>query len=271
MTKGSVPVSVVIAARNEGRQITDCIRSVAWAGEVLVVENDSRDDTRTRANEAGATVFSHPFRTIGGQRNAAIERARHRWVLVLDADERGSEALGAAVRRCIERPEGPAAYRVRRRNVFLGREIRHGGWERDRPIRLFQRELRYDDRPVHEHVSTTGPVGTLETPLRHEPYASLEEYFEKLMRYSRDWARQHHARGRRAAPWMIALKPPARFLAMYVARGGWLDGAQGLLLAVLASVSVAAKYAQLWALGRNNEADSAESPAEVRPGGLHAP
>ena len=247
---GDVPVTVVIAARNEAMRIAECVASVAWASEVLVVENDSTDDTVERARDAGAEVFSHPFTTIGEQRNAAIARAAFPWILVVDADERASPALGEEVARRIASSGGCRAYRISRRNHFLGREIRHGGWERDRPVRLFRRELRYDERPVHEHVIVDGEVGALSERLSHHPYASLDDYFEKFDRYSRSWAEQHHARGRRATPWMVALKPPARFFSMYVLRGGWRDGPHGVVLAALAALSVGAKYARLWALGR---------------------
>ncbi len=87
-----VPVTVVIAAHNEADQIDACVRSVAWSAEVLVVENDSTDDTFALARSAGATVFSHPFRSIGAQRNAAIDRATQQWILVLDADEQATPA-----------------------------------------------------------------------------------------------------------------------------------------------------------------------------------
>lgn len=255
-TAPPVAVTVVIAARDEGDQIAECVRSAAWASEILVVENDSADDTVERARRAGATVFSHPFRSIGAQRNAAIERASQAWIFVLDADERATDALGAEIRRRIE-TTGPEAYRAPRRNFFLGHEIRHGGWEggRDRPIRLFQRHLRYDERPVHEHVVTAGAVGDLREPLRHHPYASLDEYFEKLVRYSRDWARQHYARGRRASAWTVFIRPPARFARMYLLRSGWRDGAYGVVVAVLAAVSVASKYARLWSMRRAAERD----------------
>lgn len=250
----TLPVTVVIAARNEGSGIAACVRSVSWAAEVLVVENDSTDDTVARAREAGATVFTHPFRTIGVQRNAAIARAAHEWIFVLDADERGTEALGAELARRLRNPDSVEAWRVPRRNYFLGREIRHGGWDRDRPVRFFKRALRYDERPVHEHVITTGEVGVLTATILHEPYESLAEYFEKLLRYSHDWAEQQHARGRRASVASLIVKPPARLFSMYVLRGGWRDGAQGAVLAALASVSVAAKYAMLWERGRRNPA-----------------
>ncbi|MEP7382544.1 MAG: glycosyltransferase family 2 protein [Gemmatimonadota bacterium] len=251
----SLPVSVVIAARNEAGEIGECVRSVGWSREVLVVENDSTDDTMVRAREAGATVFSHAFRSIGAQRNAAIARASQPWILVLDADERATPAFGSALSRVVATPPAtgsgpPQAYRVRRRNFFFGREISHGGWERDRPVRIFSSELRYDERPVHEHVIVDGIVAEFDEPVLHTPYASLDEYFEKLGRYSGSWAEQHLARGRRARISDLLLRPFGRVLSMLVLRGGWRDGGHGVVLAALAGVSVAAKYAQLWALQR---------------------
>jgi len=245
-----VPCSVIIAAKDEAAEIAECIASVAWAAEVIVVENDSSDDTVALATATGAVVFSHPFTTIGRQRNAAIARACHEWILVVDADERGTPQLGDELRRLVTGDVGQVAFRVRRRNIFLGREIKHGGWERDRPVRLFRSRLRYDERPVHEHVITDGPVGELAQPLIHFPYASLAEYFAKLDRYSRSWAEQNVARGRRTSAWTIAFRPPARFVSMYLLRGGFLDGAAGVIVAALAAMSVAAKYARLWEMQR---------------------
>ena len=244
------PVSVVIAARDASRHIDECIRSVVeWAAEVIVVENDSTDDTVERARAAGAAVFSHPFHTIGAQRNAAIVRATQPWILVVDADERATPGLAAEVGRLLESPEREA-YRVRRRNFFLGREIAHGGWDRDRPVRLFRATLRYDERKVHEHVVTSAATGELGAPLLHYPYDTLDEYFEKFERYSRWWAEQSYAQGRRASALAVLVKPPARFVSMYLFRAGFLDGAAGIVLGVLAAMSVGAKYARLWALGR---------------------
>jgi glycosyltransferase involved in cell wall biosynthesis len=240
-------VTAVIAAHNEAGQIADCVRSASWAAEVLVVENDSTDDTIALARSAGATVFSHPFRSIGAQRNAAIARAIHPWIFVLDADERATPALGAEVARRIGEATTDA-WRVRRRNWFLGREIRHSGWDRDRPVRLFRSSLRYDERPVHEHVMTTTDPGVLDESLHHRPYANLDEYFEKLGRYSRDWAAQHHASGRRASVFTLLIRPQARFISTLLWRGGWRDGWQGVVISALAAVSVASKYAHLWTL-----------------------
>jgi glycosyltransferase involved in cell wall biosynthesis len=212
-----------------------------------VVENDSTDETIARARAAGAAVFSHPFRTIGGQRNAAIARATHPWVLVMDADERATAALGAEVARRAAVPAAEA-YRVPRRNWFLGREIRHSGWNRDRPVRFFRSHLRYDERLVHEHVITNAEPGVLSEALLHQPYANLGEYFEKLGRYSRDWAQQNHARGRKTSIFTLLTRPQMRFVSTLILRGGFRDGWQGVVISALAGVSVASKYAHLWTL-----------------------
>lgn len=247
--RGSPGVTAVIAAHDEAAQIEACIASLEWVSEVIVVENDSIDDTIDRARGAGATVISPKFTTIGAARNNAIERAKTQWVLVVDADERCTPELAAEIRQFIDKPGPYTAYRVTRRNFFLGREIRHGGWGTDRPIRFFKRELRYNDSLVHEHVEVTGETAELKNALLHYTYTSLDQYFEKFNRYSRWWAEQNHARGRRASAAAVLFKPPARFVRMYLLKGGFLDGAHGLVLACLAAGSVMAKYARLWAMG----------------------
>ena len=179
-----VPVTVVIAARDEAASIEACIRSVAWAQEVIVVEDGSTDDTRSIAENAGAKVVSNPFQTIGLQRNTAIERASTEWILVLDADERATPEVEKEIARVAGAPRYDA-YRIPRRNFFLGKEVSHGGWESDRPIRLFKSSIRYNSSRVHEHVEVVGETGDLSSALVHEPYATLDSWFEKLGRYSK--------------------------------------------------------------------------------------
>jgi glycosyltransferase involved in cell wall biosynthesis len=241
----AVSVTVVIAARNEAANIAACIESVNWATEIIVVENDSTDDTVDIARASGAAVFANPFQTIGGQRNEAISRATTEWILVVDADERGSPELGDEIRSLIESAPREA-YRVPRRNFFLGSEINHGGWERDRPIRLFRSALRYDASRVHEHVLVNGVAGELANSLTHEPYASIDSYLEKLGRYSKWWALDRYDRGKRTTPFSALIRSRLRFASMYLLKLGFLDGEPGLLLASLASASVQMKYARLW-------------------------
>ncbi|MEO6778726.1 MAG: glycosyltransferase family 2 protein [Gemmatimonadaceae bacterium] len=243
-----VPVTVVIAARNEGVNIAACIDSVRWADEILVADHGSEDDTTEQAARAGATVITgQPGDTIGALRNSAIAQARYHWILVVDADERGTPELGRAVHDVTARPAS-AAYRIPRKNFFFGGEIRHGGWQSDRPVRLFDSALRYDESRVHEHVMTSGEPATLRASLLHYPYPTLDVYFEKFVRYSVWWAEDHYGRGKRVSVLDIIVRPPARFVSMFILRGGILDGVRGAVLASLASASVCAKYVRLWAM-----------------------
>jgi glycosyltransferase involved in cell wall biosynthesis len=246
-TRDSSRVTAVIAAHDESANIQDCIASVDWASEVIVVENDSADDTIALARTAGATVISPHFTTIGAARNQAIERAKTQWVLVLDADERCTPELAREIEETVGQTK-LQAFRVPRRNFFLGKEIRHGGWERDKPVRLFRRELRYNANLVHEHIDVPsgGRIGETRAALLHYTYNTLDQYFEKFNRYSRWWAQQNYAKGRRAGAAMVFFRPPVRFISMYLFKGGFLDGAHGLLLSCLAAASVMAKYARLW-------------------------
>ena len=252
--RGSSDITAVIAAHDESANIEACVASVEWAREVIVVENDSLDDTVDRARGAGATVISPKFTTIGAARNNAIGRARTAWILVIDADERCTPELAEEIGQVVSRPGNASAYRVPRRNFFLGKEMRHGGWGSDRPIRLFRRELRYNTSLVHEHVDVTnGEIGEVKNKLLHYTYISLDQYFEKFDRYSRWWAEQNFAKGRRGTAGAVFFKPPARFVSMYFLKGGFRDGARGLVLACLAAGSVMAKYARLWERSIRNE------------------
>jgi glycosyltransferase involved in cell wall biosynthesis len=243
----SSDVTAVIAAHDESANIEACVASVEWAREVIVVENDSLDDTIDRARAAGATVISPGFTTIGAARNNAIVRAKTGWIFVIDADERCTPELAEEIGQVVDQPGAAQAYRVPRRNFFLGKEIRHGGWGSDKPIRLFRRELRYNSNLVHEHVDAPADaIGEVRNRLLHYTYTSLNQYFEKFDRYSRWWAEQNFARGRRGTAAAALFKPPARFVSMYFFKGGFLDGGHGLVLACLASASVMAKYARLW-------------------------
>jgi len=245
--RGSPDITAVIAAHNESANIEACVASLEWAREVIVVENDSSDDTVDRARAAGATVISPKFTTIGAARNNAINRAQTAWILVVDADERCTDELAAEIQKVIANPGARSAFRVPRRNYFLGKEIKHGGWGSDKPLRLFKRELRYNANLVHEHIDVTnGIVGEVKGSLLHYTYTSLDQYFEKFDRYSRWWAEQNFAKGRRGGAGAVLFKPPARFVGMYLLKGGFRDGARGLVLACLAAASVMAKYARLW-------------------------
>jgi glycosyltransferase involved in cell wall biosynthesis len=242
-----VPVTIVIPVRNEGLQVRECVEQLAWADEVIVADGGSTDDTVALAREGGARVLERSGSTIAAQRNAAIAVARNPWVFALDADERFSPELRDELGRVIAAPSHPA-YRVRRRNFYLGREVTRGHWGRDWVARLFSRERRYVERRVHESLEAVENPGALEGTLLHHPYRDLAHHMEKLELYARWGAQDLYDRGVRATAWDLSFRPGWRFVKAYFLNGGILDGRFGLVTAALGTWSGFLKYAHLWEL-----------------------
>jgi glycosyltransferase involved in cell wall biosynthesis len=239
-----VPLTVVIPTLNEAGQIADCVRSLVWADEVIVVDAVSADGTAGAARDAGATVIeSAPG--IAAQRNAGIARARSEWVLALDADERVGQPLAQEILQTVASPTHEA-YRVRRRNLFHGRQLRRGHWGRDWVVRLFRRDRRFGGSSAHPALQGVTDVGWLAEQLDHSPYRDLQHHLEKIVLYSRMGAADLAAAGRRAGWVDLALRPPLRFWRDYLLQGGVLDGRIGVLQAGLSAVGVFLKYAFLW-------------------------
>jgi glycosyltransferase involved in cell wall biosynthesis len=262
-----VPLSVLVTTYNEAHNIADCLAGVSWADEILVVDSGSRDRTREIAAQAGARVVEHPYESAARQKNWAIPQLRHSWVLILDADERVPPALAAEIRARIaeDGAAGGAAdgYSMRRESTFLGVPIRHAGWGQDRVLRLFRRDRgRYDDVLVHESLELQGRAARLQAPLLHFTYRSLDDYLEKLGRYTARGAADLRTRGKRVSLATLCWRPPARFLRMYVLQAGFLAGGAGLVLCLLTAYSVWLKYAQRWEEQRR-EKEHEERPAAI--------
>lgn len=241
-----VPLTVVIPTLNEAPRIAEAIESVRWADEVIVADGGSTDDTVAIAERARARVISVPNRTIGQQRNAAIELATHKWILALDADERATPELQESLVELCGRDGSPyTAYRVRSRNWHLGRELRHGPWGRDWKIRVFSREHRFSDARVHENLTTATDVGSLDGALIHYPYRDLSHQVTKIATYAKWAADDMRRRGRRATVADLLARPAWRFVRDYVVYSGWRDGAAGFIVATVSAFSVFCKYACL--------------------------
>jgi len=242
------PITFVIPTRNEAANIDDCVRGLASAGEVIVVDNASTDGTAELARQAGARVLDHAGPGTA-QRNSGIAAAAHEWIFTLDADERVGPEL---VRELAATVAAPAheAYAVRRRNVFLGKLVRHAGWGNDWVVRLFRRNRRFGERKVHGALEPVADVGRLAAPLDHVPYRDLRQYLQKLDRATGFAAEELAGRGRRPRMTDLLVRPPARFVRMYFLQLGILDGWHGVVLCGLAGVSVLLKYARLWERSR---------------------
>ncbi len=250
MGSSRAPVSVVVITRNAADSIAACLESAAFADEIVVLDSGSTDATRELAAAAGARVLEHEWRGFGRQKQLAVETARHDWVLCLDADERVSPELAAAIARALEAPVSPV-YRMARRNRFLGRWLRHGEGYPDWSARLFDRRAaRWSDDAVHEKVLYAVTPGTLEGDLLHESGEDLGRYLDKQNRYTSLAAEQLHARGRRAGVLELVLSPAVRFVKFYLLRLGFLDGVPGLVHTAIGCMNSFLKYAKLIELQR---------------------
>jgi glycosyltransferase involved in cell wall biosynthesis len=245
-------VSACIVARDEEDRLPDCLASLAWCDEVLVVDSHSSDRTREIAAAAGARVIERDWPGHVAQKEFAIRAARHDWVFCIDADERVSPELAAQIDATRARDfDGAPGFSVPRVSRYLGRWIRHGTWYPDRKLRLFDRRRgRWTGRDPHDRVELDGEPMSLSGELQHEPYRSLDDHLATIDRYTTITARELHAEGRRARLIDLVVRPPLRFLDFYVWRRGFLDGWRGLLLAYLAAHYVRLRYAKLWVMER---------------------
>lgn len=246
---GQLPLSLCVITRNAAGQLADCIASASFVGEVVVVDSGSTDDTVEIARRCGARVIVQSWLGFGPQKNFAVAQATHDWVLCLDADERVTPELGAAIRNTLAAPPAAAAFAVARRNRFLGRWLRHGEGYPDWVVRLFdRRRARWTDDVVHETVRADGAVARIEGDLLHASAESLDAYLAKQNRYTTLQAEAMHTRGERAGLVRLVISPLARFVRYYVVRLGFLDGVAGLVHIAIGCFASFMKYAKLRAL-----------------------
>lgn len=250
-----LPLSLVVITRDAAQELAACLASAPFAGEALVVDSGSRDDTVEVARTAGARVIEHAFGGFGRQKDFAVGSASYDWVLCLDADERATPELARALRAVFAGggPRAPA-YAVARRNRFLGRWLAHGEGYPDWNIRLFdRRRARWTHDPVHEHVVTDGAVLRLDGDVLHASAESIDAYVAKQNHYTTLQAQAMHARGERAGFARIALSPVVRFVRFYVLKLGFLDGAAGFAHIAIGAFASFLKYAKLAALHARDE------------------
>jgi glycosyltransferase involved in cell wall biosynthesis len=246
-------LSACIIAFNEADRIGDCIASLAFCDEVVVVDSYSSDATAAIAQAAGARVLQRAFDGFRSQKHYAVEQAAHDWVLCLDADERVDARLRASIEAARTRGFGDAAgYRFARLSEYFGKFLRHGNAYPDRVLRLFDRRRGgwRGQREIHEAASVDGAVATLDGDLIHYPYRSLEQQLSKTERYARMMAEHEYARGKRASLAKLVLAPAWRFWRGYLLRGGFLDGWHGLVYAYVRANYVRQKTIMLWMLER---------------------
>ncbi|WP_156293247.1 glycosyltransferase family 2 protein [Serratia oryzae] len=247
-------LSVVMIAKNEAELLPDCLQSVAWADEIIVLDSGSQDGSVALAESLGAKVFTHTdWQGFGKQRQKAQSYATQDYVLMIDADERITPELRQSIEHALTVADDNVVYSLGRRNLFLGRFMRHSGWYPDRVNRLYANQrYRYNDALVHESLNINGDkVVPLKGDLLHLTCRDFFAFQRKQLHYAEQWAAQRHQAGKSCGFLSILTHTLGAFCKTWLLRAGFLDGKQGLLLAVVNAQYTFNKYAALWALDRN--------------------
>ncbi|WP_323740947.1 glycosyltransferase family 2 protein [Caenimonas koreensis] len=244
-------LTVTVITRNEGARLSACLESVSFAGEVVVVDSGSTDDTVQIATAHGAKVTSTgDWPGFGEQKNRALALATKTWVLSIDADERVTPPLREQIMAAMARNDH-AAYSVNRRSSYCGQYMLHSGWYPDRIVRLFKRgSARFSSDLVHESLQVQGSVGQLEGDLLHESFDDFEAVLDKTNRYSTAGALALHSKGVKGSLAKAVGHGLWAFVRTYVFRRGFLDGKLGLALAVSNAEGTYYRYLKLWLLQR---------------------
>ena len=255
-------LTVTVITHNEARHIAAALESVSWADEIIVGDSCSTDDTVAIARRLSTRVEVREWPGYSAQKNFAANLAANDWILSLDADERVTPQLAEEIRHLLATPPPFSGYRIPRVAWYLGRWIRSTDWYPDYQLRLYNRRAgRWNERRVHESVAIDGPAGQLRYELEHYPYRDISHHIQTIDRYTTLAAQDWLANGRRPSAWQTFFYPRFAFLRNYVLKGGFRDGAAGLIVSILNSYYVFLKLAKLWELER----DSPSSRSPVLP------
>jgi glycosyltransferase involved in cell wall biosynthesis len=254
-----VKISVVLITQDEEANLAHTLESAMplvrdGRGEIIVVDSGSTDRTLEIARSFGAKIFSEPWKGFAAQKNSAMDKAAGDWVLQLDADEALEPELAGEIVRAIDTNPSIAGFWIPRKNFFLGRWVRHGGFYPDPKLRLIRRGAgKFEEYGAHPTIKVNGPTARLQHALIHNAYPTLRGYIEHMNSYSSSGAEVAVAAGKRSFNVLdIVIRPFLTFVYNYFFRLGFLDGREGLLLHLYHSQYVSWKYAKAWELARKS-------------------
>ncbi|MDI1362010.1 glycosyltransferase family 2 protein [Methylotenera sp.] len=247
----SLSLSVIIITKNEAHDIRDCLTSVAWADEIIVLDSGSTDETLSIAREFTSLVYtSADWQGFGVQKNRALAYATKDWVLSLDADERIDATLQSEIQDVLKSPQFDI-YFMPRLSSFCGRFIQHSGWRPDYVARLFKRDsAKFSNHLVHESLLIAMPAGYLKQSLLHLSYQNLDEVLDKMQRYAMLGAAELYAKNKRTNLCGAIGHGMWAFIRTYIIKRGFLDGSHGLMLAFNNAETTYYKYLQLYFLNK---------------------
>jgi len=253
-----VTLSVALITQNEEANLPRTLQSVMplvrdGRGEIIVVDSGSTDRTLEIARSFGAKIFSEPWKGFAAQKNSAMDKATGDWILQLDADESLEPELAAEINDALESNPNVQGFWIPRKNFFLGRWIRHGGFYPDPKLRLIRRGAgRFEEYGAHPTIKLIGQTRQLKHALLHNAYPTLRGYIDHMNSYSAAGAEIAVAHGQQSFnPINIVIRPAFTFIYNYFFRLGFLDGREGLLLHLYHAVYVSWKYSKAWELARN--------------------
>jgi glycosyltransferase involved in cell wall biosynthesis len=239
-------LSVIIITRDEEKNIKDCLESLTWADEIIVVDSGSSDDTIEICKSYTDNVTLSDWSGFGRQKNKALDLATSEWVLSIDADERVNPALQREIKSRIADANAADAFYIPRRSSYCGRMMRHSGWYPDYVLRLFRRQQgRFSDDLVHEKVLTSAKVEKLANPLMHYPMDTFEQAIDKMNLYSTLAARDQFDAGKNSSLFKAMSRGLWTFIRVYFLKRGFLDGPQGFMLAISNAGGTYYKYVKL--------------------------
>ncbi len=253
-----MPLSVAIVTLNEADRIKDCLETVSFADEVLVVDSGSRDDTVKIAESFGCRIIVQEWLGYSRQKQYAVNQCSNDMVLILDADERLLKETAEGIQQIIRMPEPEVvSYRFLRKNILHGRWIRHCGWWPDRVVRLVNRRKgNFNDNLVHEGWISHGPVKNLDLCIEHYSFRHYADMIKKLQDYSTLAAQEMRQQGRHAAFWTPFSHGLWMFIRTYFLERGLLEGFDGLMISVLNAGGSLMKYAKLRELEKYGDSSS---------------
>tara|TARA_R110002110_G_scaffold121431_2_gene297202 strand:+ start:35453 stop:36214 length:762 start_codon:yes stop_codon:yes gene_type:complete len=249
-------LSVTIICKNEVRNIRACLESVKWADEIVVLDSGSSDGTLDIVKEYTDKVVQTDWPGFGIQKNRALDKASHDWILSIDADERISPELQTSIKTILKQdPSDISAFKILRRSSYCGRFLKHGNWKRDYCIRLFQKnKARFKEVPVHENLIVQGQVQKIDGLMIHESFRTLDEVITKMNHYSSLSSEERFQKGQRGGLGKAIRHALWNFFYGYIFRGGFLDGREGFMLAISNAEGTFYRYAKLMYLYENSKA-----------------
>lgn len=248
LLKSSLTLSVIIITKNESAHIGGCLQSVAWADEIIVLDSGSQDDTVNLCRAYTDKVYETDWQGFGIQKQRALDKATGDWVLSIDADECVTPELKLEIQQALQTTDSNG-FEIPRLSNYCGRQMRHGGWWPDYVLRLFRRESgRFTDAVVHERIIVDGNISRLHTPFLHDAFVDFEEVLHKVNNYSSLGATLLSEKGVRSSLPKAIMKGLWTFIRTYFLKAAFLDGQQGLMLAISNAEGAYYKYVKLWAL-----------------------